>query len=255
MTQLIHSKRIWYGGAASVALALLLAIGLRAQGPGVILGCVSPNGGVRVLIGNDTCRTSETAISWNAVGQQGPQGLPGPAGAAGTDGQPGVAGRDGRDGRDCQAATPAAPTVIGQIQADGLTGVPAGTTTPIVSFNVGASNPGAIVGGGGGGAGKVSFTDFTVGKMVDGFSTALLNTAETGRHLKLVQIDIYEPGTTNIYATYQLADVVVTSDVFGALTGALNESVGFAYDRLTTDITINGQHFHSCFDRSSNLAC
>jgi Collagen triple helix repeat (20 copies) len=76
-------------------------------GGGVINGCYkSQNGQLRLLDpATDNCHPSETAISWNQTGQQGPAGPPGPAGPQGPAGPPGPAGAIGPAG----PAGPAGP--------------------------------------------------------------------------------------------------------------------------------------------------
>jgi len=252
VTELLRTRRIWYGGAASLGLAMLLAIGLRAQSAGgLILGCISPNGAVRVLVGNDTCRNAETAISWNAIGQQGP---PGPTGAQGPAGAVGPAGRDGRD---CQVSGPAPPSVIGTMMVTGAPGINSTDTTPIFNISVGATNSATIGGGGGGaGAGKASFTDFVVTKSLDAFSPPLLSASEEGRTLNAVQIDITPANSAIASATYILNDAIVTSDLFSSAAGTgIVENVSFQYAKITTRVTINGSTFSSCFDRRENRSC
>jgi hypothetical protein len=85
-------------GAAGVAVA-----SIPGQN-GVISGCYNKsNGGLRVVdvSAGDACKTTETAIQWNEVGQQGavgPQGPQGPAGPAGPQGATGAVGPAGAQG-------------------------------------------------------------------------------------------------------------------------------------------------------------
>jgi len=74
---------------------------------GVINGCyTSVNGQLRLIDpATDSCRPSETALSWSQTGPQGPKGDPGPAGPAGPQG---LAGSQGPAG----PAGPAGPTLI-----------------------------------------------------------------------------------------------------------------------------------------------
>ena len=53
----------------------------------VINGCVTnKTGALRIVSSSSTCKSGETAISWNQQGTQGPQGLQGQAGTNGTNG-------------------------------------------------------------------------------------------------------------------------------------------------------------------------
>ena len=82
-------------GAAGIAVA-----SIPGQG-GVINGCYNTtNGGLRVIDSSagDACKTGETAIQWNQVGQQGPAGPQGPQGPAGPAGPQGPAGPTGPAG-------------------------------------------------------------------------------------------------------------------------------------------------------------
>src|SRR5512132_1593925 len=69
-------------------------------GGGVINGCYkSQNGQLRVIDpATDSCRPSETAISWSQTGPQGPKGDPGPAGPQGPKGDKGDKGDTGPAG-------------------------------------------------------------------------------------------------------------------------------------------------------------
>jgi hypothetical protein len=91
-------------------VALAAALGLVAVGGAasatipdnnqVIHGCYSRSGGsLRVIDDSVTnCAKSETALSWNVTGQQGPQGLPGVQGPQGVQGEQGPQGVQGVQG-------------------------------------------------------------------------------------------------------------------------------------------------------------
>lgn len=64
------------------AIGLVFAAGsvVHAQ-TGVVSACLNPSSGtVRIIASDAQCRDTETALSWNAVGQQGPPGPEGPPG-------------------------------------------------------------------------------------------------------------------------------------------------------------------------------
>ena len=72
--------------AGGLALGVALIVGIAGasipQG-GVYTGCYMKSGGtLRVIDASQTCKSSETRITWNERGQQGPQGLQGPPGPA-----------------------------------------------------------------------------------------------------------------------------------------------------------------------------
>jgi hypothetical protein len=82
-----------------IAAALVgAAVGAQAQ---IINACVdNRNGSIRVA-STAGCRASESPLSWNQVGPQGPQGVqgvPGPQGAPGVPGPQGAAGPAGAQG-------------------------------------------------------------------------------------------------------------------------------------------------------------
>ena len=74
------------GNSLILVLAATLGFGAlsMATSSGVIDGCYGNTTGIlRVLSSGDTCRSSETSISWNQQGPAGPQGATGPQGPAG----------------------------------------------------------------------------------------------------------------------------------------------------------------------------
>jgi type VI protein secretion system component Hcp len=137
-----------------------------------ISGCVGTGDGkLRVLSGSDTCKSNETALSWNSVG---PAGAQGPAGAAGAAGAQGIAGRDGRDGTTSNPdATDATMTVTG----NGFSATPIVLTGLSHEIQV----PQSVNTGGGSATGKTIHKPFNVTKPVDSSSpklmAALLNNA------------------------------------------------------------------------------
>jgi hypothetical protein len=70
--------------AAAVIVGAAVSVGLVLNGQtstSVINACASPNGGLRIIATGDTCKNTETPLSWNVQGPpgpQGPQGVPGP---------------------------------------------------------------------------------------------------------------------------------------------------------------------------------
>src|SRR5947208_17021430 len=69
---------------------------------GAIYACVSGRTGrVRsIMTSPPTCRATETPLSWNQMGPQGPTGAVGPQGAAGPPGSQGPAGAVGPPGAE-----------------------------------------------------------------------------------------------------------------------------------------------------------
>jgi type VI secretion system secreted protein Hcp len=228
-------------------LVAAAAAAVSAQS-GTIRACVSGNGNIRIVGAGESCGNQGSLLIWNAQGAPGPAGPQGPAGPAGPQGPEGPAGRDGRD-----ATGPAPPeaTVTLQMTVGGMNG---GQPTPILAFSLGATNTG-VVGGGGGGAGKVSFQDLSVSKLLDGMSVSLLRAAATGNHIKAMLIEVFEIGSSSPFAVYTFEDVFVTADVFGASNQAPSENVSFNFAKIISDVTFGGTTFHTCYDVKNNIPC
>lgn len=66
--------------------------------------------------------------------------------------------------------------------------------TDITSFSWGASQPGNMSVGGGGGAGKVNFNDLHVNALIDKSTTAILKHCASGKHLTKVELSVCKAG-------------------------------------------------------------
>src|SRR6185295_2598921 len=122
--------------------------------------------------------------------------------------------RDGRDG----GSAPPTPTVNARMRIDTLN---SGNPTPIFSFSLGATSS-VSSGGAGGGAGKVTFANLVVSKMLDADSVPLLQAAATGQIFRSLVIEVLASGSNEPFATYTFEDVIVTSNVLGSST-SVNE--------------------------------
>src|SRR5262245_42470600 len=157
-----------------------------------------------------------------------------------------------KDGGGCKKNETPAPTVSAQMRIDGLNG---GNATPIVSFSLGATNSASASSGSGGGSGKVTFANLVVSKLLDGDSVPLLQAAATGQVFRNLVIEVFAAGSSVPFAIYTFEDVVVASNVLGSSTSAVNEQDAFDFRRITSDVTLNGQTFHSCFDIKALTSC
>jgi type VI protein secretion system component Hcp len=103
--------------------------------------------------------------------------------------------------------------------------------------------------------GTARFGPFVVSKGVDGASSALLSRFTSGMHTKTVTIKLLQPGSTTVYTTYLLTNVVVSSfTVVGD--GRPLERVGFDAAKIeSTTPAAGGGSIHSCFDRLLNASC
>jgi len=155
-------------------------------------------------------------------------------------------------GPDPGSGTQGGPTVTAQMRIDGVNG---GSATPISSFSLGAANSISTSDGSGAGAGKVTFSNLAVLKTLDGDSVPLLQAAATGQVFHTLSIDVFNGGSRTPFATYTFEDVVVTSTVLGSSTSVLSEQDAFDFRKITADVTINGQTFHSCFDLKALSSC
>lgn len=82
----------------------------------------------------------------------------------------------------------------------------------IRSFAWGATQPGSMSTGGGGGTGKASFNDLNVVAHVDRSAPAVMQHCSTGKHLSSVQVSVCKAGGTQVeYSRITLEDVLVTS--------------------------------------------
>lgn len=139
------------------------------------------------------CLSDESMISWS---QSGPTGLQGPAGAAG---QPGPAGANGANGQ--QVLLPAVQFGFDNsagamfLKIDGLAGPLTGGTykgdfeISSFSFGEGRSTLGTSGASSGGGAGKTSFSSFTITAPLDKSSVKLAQGALSGKDYK--EADVY----------------------------------------------------------------
>lgn len=92
---------------AALVLATGAAMAAIPDSGGVIHGCYRLDGLLRVIDkeAGQTCRPSETELSWNQTGPQGPQGPAGPTGATGATGPQGEPG-PGTDAFSVEARGP-----------------------------------------------------------------------------------------------------------------------------------------------------
>ena len=102
------------------------------------------------------------------------------------------------------------------LELDGIPGESIDAQRPgaieIQSFSFGASNSGTIVGGGGG-AGKVSFSDITFSKNLDKSSPILYLHCAQGKHIPKATLYVRKSGSDKPveYYVITLSDVLVTS--------------------------------------------
>jgi type VI secretion system secreted protein Hcp len=82
----------------------------------------------------------------------------------------------------------------------------------VSAWSLGVTNPGSGHVGGGAGAGRATFTDLSVTKVLDKASPALLLAVASGRHLRTATLTVTSGGPRPVdYLTVDLEDVLVTS--------------------------------------------
>jgi type VI secretion system secreted protein Hcp len=81
----------------------------------------------------------------------------------------------------------------------------------ILSFSFGVDQPGSSATGGGGGAGKASFSDMTFSAHASKASPKLFLACATGQHIPSATFVIHRDGETNAYYKVVLQDILVTS--------------------------------------------
>ncbi len=104
----------------------------------------------------------------------------------------------------------------------------------IFSFSWGESNQG-IGNGGGGSAGRVNMSDFSVLKSSGKGSPALFLHCANGRHLPAVQceVTVIQQDREEVYLRYTLTDCVITSYQTTGDGGSIpNESVSFDFVKI-----------------------
>ena len=106
--------------AATLSLMCLPGIARAQSAPSVLYACINPgNGVVRVVAETEACRSTETRLQWNVVGEQGPQG---PRGEQGPQGLVGATGATGERGATGATGERGATGATGERGATGATG-------------------------------------------------------------------------------------------------------------------------------------
>src|SRR5262245_46115729 len=220
---------------------------------GVIRACVNEHtGAVRIVDDDDDCRPRERVLTW---ARRGPAGPGGPAGQEGPTGPQGPQGVPGPPGEACSQPPAPGSQVIGQVTVT-FSGMQ--TTSDVLAVNLAATATVSTGGSGGGGAGRTDFDDVSLRKVVDVASPRLLMACALGEHLPSATVDIFTPGTTTPFLTYELEDVLVTRfDNAPQPTVSLPvEGVSLSYSRITVTFTpAGGSPTSFCFDRLLNKKC
>lgn len=114
----------------------------------VINGCMQKNNGQLRIVGDTgSCRSDETAISWNAQGAKGDTGPQGPIGPQGPQGPQGVKGDPGAPGPQGPQGAPGPQGPQGPTGADGKNGTDGANGVSVQSTPLGSNDPNCPNGG------------------------------------------------------------------------------------------------------------
>jgi type VI secretion system secreted protein Hcp len=250
--------------AAALGAGAAIAVGAIPGSDGTITGCYLTNtakapglrdGQLRIIdlslpsqlpTGGPNpagaCLSDESPISWSQSGPSGPQGATGAAGGQGTPGAPGSPGVNGQ-----QQLVPAvqfgfdnsAGTMF--LKLDGVQGESSDSKhkgdIEISSFSFGAGNVQAH--GSGGGAGKTSFSSFTITKHVDKTSPQLQLSALSGKHYKEADVFFARKAGKGQqdYLKIKLDDVLISSYQTGGHAGGAIPTETIALDGIKGEAT------------------
>lgn len=121
-----------------------------------------------------------------------------------------------------------------QLVIDGLT--PLGTAIQVESFSWGAANPNSFDGSGST-AGKVSLNEFHFTKKLDQVSPLLYKWIASGPIYKTATLKLYKTsaagGKPQVYMTYEMSNVLISSLQHGGGGGVPNEQVALVYAKMT----------------------
>jgi type VI secretion system secreted protein Hcp len=104
------------------------------------------------------------------------------------------------------------------------------------SFSWGATNAGTMATGGGGGAGKVQFHDFSFAKTVDKASPKLMLACATGEHIKNAILTCRKAGKEQQeYLKYTFTDLLISSFQIGGTEVLPTDQISFNCTQVQMD--------------------
>ena len=190
------------------------------------------------------CLPDESTISWNQSGPAGPQGA---AGTIGGQGPPGTPGLPGAPGELLPVVQFGFDNSAGKmfLKLEGIKGESSDKRHSgdfeISSFSFGGGNTQAH--GSGGGAGKTSFSSFTITKTLDKASPLLQKAAITGQHYKEAVIYFGRKSSKGQpdYLEVKLDNVLISSYQTGGHSGGGGVTEKLVLDGIKGEATfING---------------
>jgi type VI secretion system secreted protein Hcp len=155
----------------------------------------------------------------------------------------------GTTSQNAGSASPPAPSgqAAGQLVINGK-------TIPILSYSIGASNPGSSSVGGGAGAGKVSFSSLNLMKAPDATSAALFTAVATGQHFAQATFTAaWGTGAAAATMSFKLDDALVESvQQSGGGGGTPLESLSLAFAKVTWTYTDASGTTNGSWDLTTN---
>lgn len=159
-----------------------------------------------------------------------------------------------RAATDSTTTTPPPGPVAMFLQLSGVSGESTDANHPtqidVNSFDWGSGVPGIQAAGNqgdGGGAGKVTFNDLKITKVVDKSSPVLMQAAASGKHFDKAVLSCRKAGGSQDFMTVTLSDVVVTSYQTSGKSDGVTESITLNFTKVefkqtsqNTDGTSNG---------------
>lgn len=103
--------------------------------------------------------------------------------------------------------------------------------------------------------GRVTFTDLMVIKPLDQISQNLYTGAIAGTRWPSAVVIVYAPNTTTPFITYTLTNAFITSFQTTGSLSSLVDAMSFAFERIRTDVTVNGVTTTACWDLVKNVNC
>lgn len=133
----------------------------------------------------------------------------------------------------------------------------------VISWSWGATQPGTMAYGGGGGAGKVSYQDFHFQKRTDKASPNLLQACSDGRHIDEIKFTVRKAGKEQQeYLVITFTESIISSySISGHGEAELQEQVSINFSKQKTEYKVQnkdgslGGAVTSCWDVKQNKSC
>ncbi|HAV2275581.1 TPA: type VI secretion system tube protein Hcp [Serratia marcescens] len=110
--------------------------------------------------------------------------------------------------------------------------------TDVLSFNWGASQPGNMAVGGGGGSGKVNYQDLRIQALIDKSTPAILKYCSSGKHVAKIELSVCKAGGNQVeYSKIVLEDVLVTQTDFNGV--GQNDAILVDYAFQASKVTMS----------------